>query len=108
LQRLQVRILRRSDLPDAGRLRVCAISNDLAREAGIATGEVIELLNGKGAPVRCWTLVQSGLKNGVVGLSESTIGLAGLSENESVQLRVLGAPAGAATRIWRESLEALR
>jgi hypothetical protein len=66
---------------------------------------VVELLNGKGAPVRCWTLVQAGLKNGVVGLSPDTIGLSGFKENDSVQLRLLGAPAGAATRIWRERLE---
>jgi N-methylhydantoinase B len=106
-KRLEVRILQQPHLPNCGGLRVCAVSKDVARAAGIATGDVIELLNGKGAPVRCWTLVQGGLKNGVVGLSQNTIGLAGLADKESVQLRALGAPAGAATRVWRERLEAM-
>jgi N-methylhydantoinase B len=104
LGRLQLRLLRQPDLLNRGRLRVCAVSTDVANDAGIATGEVVELLNGKGPPVRCWALIQSELKNGVVGVSSDTIGLAGLKENESVQLRVLGAPAGAATRVWRERL----
>ncbi len=103
--RFCVRIVLQPDLRNDGRLRVCAVSGGVARQAGLTTGDVVELLNGTGAPVRCWAVIRRDLKNDVVALGPDTIGLAGLAENETVQLRALSAPAGAATRIWRERLE---
>jgi N-methylhydantoinase B len=99
------RITKRANLRPAGALRACVISPTLAKSVGLGTGDVAELVKGDGAPLRCWIVVDPKASDGTLGLAQDSLGLAGLNDGDTVQLRPIGTSAGIATPVWRERLE---
>jgi N-methylhydantoinase B len=106
-KRLWLRVVRSNSLRGPDGLRVCAISKADAVAASVVTGDIVELIKGDGAPLRCWVRIRDDAATGAVVLATDSIGLAGVMADDTVQLRALGTPAGVATKIWRERLEAL-
>lgn len=103
--RIVVRVARDSEIARIGQLRLGRVSAETAAKAGLSTGDVGELLDGRGAPLRCWIDVCPRLEDGIVALGDDSVGLAGMEEGDCVQLRALGASAGVAAAIWRKRLE---
>jgi len=104
-QRITGRVTMRQSLKSAGALRACVVSPAVAKSVGLGTGDVAELVKGNGAPLRCWIVIDPKASDDSLGLSQDSIGLAGLNEGDSVQLRPLGTSAGVATPVWRARLE---
>jgi hypothetical protein len=88
-------------------LRVCGLGAADAKAIEVSTGDIVELIKGDGAPLRCWVRVLPGVAANTVQLSPDSIGLAGIANGDNVHLRPLKTPAGIAATVWRERLEAL-
>lgn len=101
------RVVRSEKLRSPEGLRVCAIGRTDAAGAKLVTGDVVELIKGNGAPLRCWVKVRDDIASKTVELAPDSISLAGILENDEVQLRPLNTPAGIAKSVWRQRLEAL-
>lgn len=66
--------------------RVCRVSRLAARRLGVKEGDVVELVNPNGAPLRVWVEVDAA--DGDVGsLSEDGLAILGVKEKESVEVR---------------------
>jgi len=100
-------IVRSDALRGPDGLRVCGLGTALAAQLNVTAGDIVELIKGDGAPLRCWVRLAKDVAPGTVALSSSSVGLAGIKENDNVQLRPLRTPAGIASTIWRRRLEAL-
>lgn len=98
---------RASDLKGPVGLRVCGIALDTAKSLNVVSGDIIEIIKGDGAPLRCWARVIRDAKAQTVQLDPTSIGLAGIGDGEKVYLRPLKTPAGIAAKIWRERIEVL-
>lgn len=88
-------------------LRVCALAPADAEAMKVVTGDIVELIRGDGAPLRCWARILPDVQPKTIALAADSIGLAGIGKGETVYLRPLKTPAGVAAKIWRERLEAL-
>jgi hypothetical protein len=88
-------------------LRVCAIAPADAKKISVVVGDIVELIRGDGAPLRCWVRILAGVQSNTVQLASDSIGLAGIVAGDEVYMRPLKAPAGIAAKIWRERLEDL-
>lgn len=88
-------------------LRVCAVAAADAGAMKIVSGDIVELIRGDGAPLRCWARILSDVQPKTIALAGDSIGLAGIGQGDTVYLRPLKTPAGIAAKIWRERLEAL-
>jgi N-methylhydantoinase B len=104
-RRTRLRVVQSNELRTVEGLRVCAIGPRNARSLELTTGDVVELVKGNGAPLRCWATVNDHIADGVVAVATDSIGLAGIMGGDMVVLRPLKAPAGAAKAIWRQRLE---
>lgn len=103
-ERVYHEVLARPDLKPVGALRPCVVAPRTANRLGVDTGDVVELLAGSGAPLRCWIVIDPAADDRVVGLGADSLGLGGIDEGRRVQLRSLGTAAGAASAIWRQRL----
>ncbi|MBV9348926.1 MAG: hydantoinase B/oxoprolinase family protein, partial [Pseudolabrys sp.] len=106
-ERRTFRTARSDSLRGPDGLRVCGLNAESAGKIGVATGDIVEIITGNGAPLRCWVRLEKAAPAGAVTLSGTSLGLAGVVENAEVRLRPLRTPAGVAAKIWRERLEAL-
>jgi N-methylhydantoinase B len=88
-------------------LRVCALAPADAEAMKVVTGDIVELIRGDGAPLRCWARILSDVQPKTIALAADSVGLAGIGKGDTVYLRPLKTPAGIAAKIWRERLEAL-
>ncbi len=79
--------LRRQESPEYKEgHRVCRVSRLAARRLGVQEGDVVELVNPNGAPLRVWVEVDAA--DGDVGsLSEDGLAILGVKEKESVEVR---------------------
>jgi N-methylhydantoinase B len=105
--RANVHVVAADTLKAPAGLRVCAIASADAKKIGAVVGDIVELIKGDGAPLRCWVRILAGVQSNTVQLASDSIGLAGIVAGDEVYIRPLKAPAGIAAKIWRERLEAL-
>lgn len=107
MDRVLVHVVRTPELKAPTGLRVCGLAAETAKKLNVSAGDIIEIIKGDGAPLRCWARVIKGAGTETIQLDPTSIGLAGIADGEHVYLRPLKTPAGVAARIWRERLEAL-
>ena len=105
--RVRVTVERKASLQAPAGLRVCGIATKIAESLDVVPGDIIEIIKGDGAPLRCWARVVHDARPHTVQLDPTSIGLAGIGEGDDVYLRPLKTPAGIAAKVWRERLEAL-
>jgi len=105
--RINARVVSSDSIQAPQGLRVCGIAPSDAKAIDVAPGDIVELIKGDGAPLRCWVRVLANVETKTVQLAADSIGLAGIGQGDDVYLRPLKTPAGIAAKIWRERLEAL-
>lgn len=86
--RLKLRLHRLDGLEYKEGHRVCRLSQPTARRLGVREGDIVELVNPRGAPLRAW--VELDAADGDSGaLSEDGLAILGIREGESVEVRPL-------------------
>jgi N-methylhydantoinase B len=106
-RRVTAHVVTAAKLQSPEGLRVCGLAAADAKTLEVVTGDIVELIKGNGAPLRCWARVLASVQSNTVQLAADSIGLAGIAQGDDVYLRPLKTPAGIAANIWREKLEAL-
>jgi N-methylhydantoinase B len=75
-----------------GKHRVLRVSPRLARDRGLETGELIEMLGRHAAPLRAWVRIDAASPEGQVGLDALGRRILGVGPGDTVELRRLPMP----------------
>src|SRR5262249_8893823 len=74
---------------DEARARMITLDAATARGLSVAPGDVVELVNPDGGPVRCWVDAVHDHTDGRAGVSAATLAMLGRDSNDEVEIRNL-------------------
>ncbi len=86
--RTTARLVRRDDLEEA-QVRLIALDPATAERLGVVPGDVVEVVNPRGAPLRCWVSERRQAEAGAAGLSATSIAMLAMAAGTPVELRLL-------------------
>jgi N-methylhydantoinase B len=94
--RTTARLARYDDLAEE-QVRLVVLDAGIARRLGVGPGDVVEVVNPRGAPLRCWVASRPHPEPGTAGLSATSLAMLAMAPGAEAELRLL-VPAAAAPR----------
>jgi N-methylhydantoinase B len=91
--RARARLARRDDLAE-DQVRLIALHPATAERLGARSGDVLEVVNPLGAPLRCWVAPQQQPEPGEAGLSPTSLAMLAMEPGATPELRLLVRPPG--------------
>ncbi len=88
-RRIRLMICRWDGGEHEGSRRICFIGVQTSARLGLAPGQLIELVNPKGAPLRAWIRTSDAAAENRIHLGAGSLKLLGAAENDTIEIRAI-------------------
>jgi len=88
-KRIQLRICYWDEEEHFGSRRICGIGVQTLTRFGLVDGELVELVNPKGAPLRAWIMILASAQENRIHLGATSLALLGVAESDMLEMRAI-------------------